>query len=95
MIDALDWTVKRVRENRPALPDGFPLEALDSGRRMTLITGHRRESFGPGFESICRAIAELARRYPDGDFVYPMHLNPNVREPVLRILSGIDNVHHR
>jgi UDP-N-acetylglucosamine 2-epimerase (non-hydrolysing) len=55
---------------------------------MVLITGHRRESFGEGFENICRAIAELARRFPDVQFVYPVHLNPNVREPVYRLLSG-------
>ncbi|MEE3327886.1 MAG: UDP-N-acetylglucosamine 2-epimerase (non-hydrolyzing) [Myxococcota bacterium] len=59
---------------------------------FVLITGHRRESFGPGFEEICGAIAELAGRYPHLRFIYPVHLNPNVREPVQRILSGVENV---
>jgi UDP-N-acetylglucosamine 2-epimerase (non-hydrolysing) len=63
---------------------------LDSGerRRMVLITGHRRENFGEGFQGICNAIAELSARYPAVDFVYPMHLNPNVREPIQRIFGN-------
>ncbi|WP_343653631.1 UDP-N-acetylglucosamine 2-epimerase (non-hydrolyzing) [Herbaspirillum sp.] len=61
--------------------------------RVILITGHRRENFGAGFERMCGAIAELADRYPQADFVYPVHLNPNVREPVNRILQGLANVH--
>jgi UDP-N-acetylglucosamine 2-epimerase (non-hydrolysing) len=60
---------------------------------MVLITGHRRENFGDGFERICAAIRTLAAQYPDTDFLYPVHLNPNVAEPVNRILSGVDNVH--
>ncbi len=55
---------------------------------MVLITGHRRESFGQGFRDICQAIATLADRFPDVEFVYPVHLNPNVQEPVHRILGG-------
>jgi UDP-N-acetylglucosamine 2-epimerase (non-hydrolysing) len=92
VIDALALVVERVRRRRPALPDAFPLAALENGRRMVLITGHRRENFGAGFEAICRAIADLAGRYPDCLFVYPVHLNPNVREPVYRILRGRPNV---
>ncbi|WP_417884431.1 non-hydrolyzing UDP-N-acetylglucosamine 2-epimerase [Vibrio rumoiensis] len=61
-------------------------------RRMVLITGHRRESFGGGFERICQAVSELAEKFSDVDFVYPVHLNPNVREPVNRFLSGQDNI---
>lgn len=60
--------------------------------RLILITGHRRESFGEGFESICAAIRELSQRYPGHMFIYPVHLNPNVQEPVLRILGGLKNV---
>lgn len=60
--------------------------------RMVLITGHRRENFGEGFEHICNAIRKLATEFPDVDFVYPVHLNPNVREPVNRLLSGLPNV---
>ncbi len=64
-------------------------QAADQNQpKLVLITGHRRENFGGGFENICKAIAELARRFPDVHFVYPMHLNPNVREPVLRILRA-------
>ncbi len=62
-------------------------------RPYVLVTGHRRESFGVGFESICTAIRTLADRHPEFDVVYPVHLNPNVQEPVNRILSGISNVH--
>jgi UDP-N-acetylglucosamine 2-epimerase (non-hydrolysing) len=72
--------------------DRLPLEESDPENPMILITGHRRESFGEGFEHICQAIAELAARYPDHDFVYPVHLNPRVQEPVNRILSGLPNV---
>lgn len=66
---------------------------LRPNARLLLITGHRRENFGDGFERICEAIATLARRYPDMDLLYPVHLNPNVQEPVNRLLSGIANVH--
>ena len=65
---------------------------LDFTKRRVLITGHRRENFGDGFESICQAIQELAQKYPDYEFVYPVHLNPNVKEPVERLLHGLDNV---
>ncbi|MBA3588112.1 non-hydrolyzing UDP-N-acetylglucosamine 2-epimerase [Methylibium sp.] len=69
----------------------FPF--LREGARLVLTTGHRRENFGDGFERICEAIAHLARRYPDTDLLYPVHLNPNVREPVQRLLADIANVH--
>jgi len=67
----------------------FPVSTFASSPRLVLITGHRRENFGEGFENICRAIAELAARFPDVHFVYPVHLNPNVREPVRCILGGL------
>ncbi len=66
---------------------------LRSSARLILITGHRRENFGGGFERICRAIRQLANLFPDDDFLYPVHLNPNVREPVIRILSNQKNIH--
>lgn len=66
---------------------------LASERRIILVTGHRRESFGDGFERICQALAETALAFSDVDIVYPVHLNPNVREPVNRLLSGVGNVH--
>lgn len=73
------------------LASRFPF--LRAGARMVLVTGHRRENFGGGFERICTALGELARKYPEVDFVYPVHLNPNVQEPVKRLLSGLPNVH--
>lgn len=66
---------------------------LNADNKMVLITGHRRESFGGGFERICQAIANLANEFPQVQFVYPMHLNPNVREPVNRLLAGKDNIY--
>lgn len=66
---------------------------LKEGRRLVLVTGHRRENFGGGFERICEALAGLAKDYPGVDLVYPVHLNPNVREPVNRLLNGLSNVH--
>ncbi|UTH38278.1 UDP-N-acetylglucosamine 2-epimerase (non-hydrolyzing) [Pseudomonas sp. KHPS1] len=69
----------------------FPF--LHPNRKLILVTGHRRESFGGGFERICQALVETAQRFPEVEIVYPVHLNPNVREPVNRLLAGIDNVH--
>lgn len=94
VIDALLDVAGRIERDpglRATLDAGFGFLAPD--RRILLVTGHRRESFGAGFERICRAIAEIARRRPGLDVVYPVHLNPNVQEPVRRILSGIPNVH--
>ena len=93
VIDAL-FHVVSVLEGDAALRAGlesrFPF--LDAGRRLILVTGHRRENFGQGFENICNALARLSRR-PDLEIVYPVHLNPNVREPVHRILGGNPAVH--
>lgn len=98
VIDALLWMRERVVE-QPARAMGADfgsytsfLDADEPGR-MVLITGHRRESFGEGFEQICQAIRTLAERHPDVQFVYPVHLNPRVQEPVHRVLSGLSNVH--
>lgn len=66
---------------------------LHPNRKLILVTGHRRESFGGGFERICQALAETAQRFPEIEVVYPVHLNPNVREPVNRLLADIKNVH--
>ena len=65
---------------------------LDENNRLVLITGHRRESFGGGFERICEAVAQMAIAFPNVEFVYPMHLNPNVRDPVNRLLANLNNV---
>jgi UDP-N-acetylglucosamine 2-epimerase (non-hydrolysing) len=92
VIDALLLAMERVRRDPPEIP-GLPAELSASGRRIVLITGHRRENFGAGLESICRGIAALADRFPEVGFVYPVHLNPHVREPVYRLLVGRKNVH--
>lgn len=90
VIDALLST--RDRERQKAEQWQAKYQMLGD-RKMVLITGHRRESFGGGFERICGAIADLARRFEDCVFLYPVHLNPNVREPVERLLGGSRNVH--
>ncbi len=91
VIDALLWVREQVRHSRPALPKGLA-EAL-AGKRLILVTGHRRESFGSGFEQICLAIRDLSEQFPDVRIVYPVHLNPNVQGPVRRILGGLERVH--
>jgi len=92
VIDALHLAIGRIRQRPPEIP-GLDAAVSSSHARLVLITGHRRENFGEGFESICVAIAELGRRFPDVQFVYPVHLNPNVQEPVRRILGrGHPNV---
>lgn len=77
----------RNAETANLLKAGYNLERLDGSRRLVLITGHRRENFGEGFRNICNAIKTLAEKFTDVDFVYPMHLNPNVRKPIAEILG--------
>jgi UDP-N-acetylglucosamine 2-epimerase (non-hydrolysing) len=90
VVDALLMAREKIR-HRPPVVDGLPPRLQPGtpagGDRMVLITGHRRENFGRGFESICQAIRALALRWPDVSFVYPVHLNPNVRDPVMGILG--------
>ena len=86
VIDALLMAKDMVAKKPPRI-DGLPDALMQSSERMVLITGHRRENFGQGFENICTAIRNLAERFPETHFVYPVHLNPNVREPVGRILG--------
>ena len=86
VIDALLMAKDMVASNPPEI-GGLPRDLMKSDERMVLITGHRRENFGEGFEHICTAIRNLAERFPSTHFVYPVHLNPNVREPVGRILG--------
>ena len=104
VIDALHIVVERVQKNPELRSEietmlkgvGYDPARLKDGRRLVLITGHRRENFGDGFLNICRAIKELTRRFPEVDFVYPMHLNPNVRRPIREVfgenLKSSDNV---
>ncbi|WP_352296936.1 UDP-N-acetylglucosamine 2-epimerase (non-hydrolyzing) [Pseudoalteromonas sp. 20-MNA-CIBAN-0454] len=94
VIDAL-LMVKQQIENDTDLSNTlaaqFPM--LDESKKLILVTGHRRESFGGGFERICEALAQTAKAHPDTQILYPVHLNPNVQEPVKRILKDVDNVH--
>ena len=90
VIDALLWVCQQVRSKRPKLPVGLA-ESIN-GRPMVLVTGHRRESFGEGFDNICHAIREVADLFPDVVFVYPVHLNPKVQEPVNRILRQHERI---
>ncbi|MCE8031550.1 UDP-N-acetylglucosamine 2-epimerase (non-hydrolyzing) [Halomonas sp. MCCC 1A11057] len=94
VIDALLDVVKKL-ENSASFQERFTEQFgfLDASRKLILVTGHRRESFGGGFERICQALHDVAARHPETQIVYPVHLNPNVREPVNRLLSDIDNVH--
>ena len=96
VIDALLLVLKKVRQADPRsllLPPDIAAMVMDPARRVVLMTGHRRENFGEGFESICRAIARLADRFAGVDFIYPVHLNPNVRKPVFRVLGARANIH--
>ncbi len=93
VIDALLEIHQRIQQNpllQATLAARFPY--LDPTKRLILVTGHRRENFGSGFENMCAALADLAGR-PDVQIVYPVHLNPNVREPVNRVLGGRSNIH--
>ncbi len=94
VIDALLNVVERTRSDQ-AFNAGMEarFSFLTAGRRMVLVTGHRRESFGGGFERICQALRQISDRFSDVDVVYPMHMNPNVREPVQRILGEASNIH--
>lgn len=92
VIDALLQVKTDVLEHSGKLPSLQNKFSKVTEKPYVLITGHRRESFGSGFEGICHAIAELAKKYTSHNFVYPVHLNPNVQEPVNRLLAGFDNV---
>lgn len=94
VIDALLQVVDKIeQDSQLSARFAEKLPWGQQGRRMILVTGHRRESFGSGFEQICAALKEIATDFPDCDIVYPVHLNPNVREPVFRLLSDASNVH--
>ena len=97
VVDALLWVRNRLKTvgvssvdvaQRVSIPDSFRKSFLDTDRRWILVTGHRRESFGDGFERICESIAQITKLFPDVGVLYPVHLNPQVREPVQRILGS-------
>ena len=98
VIDALLSVVAKIQTdnlgdslNAQIAACGYDLTRLDNGRRLILITGHRRENFGDGFRNICNAIRDLAIKFPDVDFVYPMHLNPNVRRPIAETFANLQH----
>ena len=104
VIDALYMVVDKIKADKALdkeleevlLHSGYDVNRLSNGKKMVLITGHRRENFGEGFISMCKAIQTLTQKYPDVDFVYPMHLNPNVRKPIHEVfgenLSNLGNM---
>ena len=104
VIDALYWVVNKIKKDDALNNElkeilnkaGYDVNRLDNGRKLVLITGHRRENFGDGFINMCTAIKDLTNKYPDVDFVYPMHLNPNVRKPIHEVfgedLSNLGNM---
>ena len=104
VIDALYWVVDKIKNNKELNNElenvlskaGYDVNRLNNGKKLVLITGHRRENFGDGFINMCTAIKDLMVKYPDVDFVYPMHLNPNVRKPIHEVfgenLSGLKNM---
>lgn len=95
VIDALYWVVNKIKEDKALNSDlknllataGYDVTRLDDGRKLVLITGHRRENFGDGFIRMVTAMKDLSEKYPDVDFVYPMHLNPNVRKPIHEVFG--------
>ncbi|WP_456373026.1 non-hydrolyzing UDP-N-acetylglucosamine 2-epimerase [Thiolapillus sp.] len=91
VIDALQDALAILRQGEETMTRHFPF--LEEHNKLILVTGHRRESFGEPFEDICRALSDIAAAHDDVQIVYPVHLNPNVQEPVHRLLAGHDNVH--
>ena len=95
VIDALHWVTKKLKSSESMQTEltaflknsGYDVNRLVNGKKLVLITGHRRENFGDGFISMCSAIKTLNEKYPDVDFVYPMHLNPNVRKPIAEVFG--------
>jgi UDP-N-acetylglucosamine 2-epimerase (non-hydrolysing) len=95
VIDALYWVIDKIKEDKALNSQlqtllaqaGYDVNRLADGKKLVLITGHRRENFGDGFINMCTAIKDLTQKYPDVDFVYPMHLNPNVRKPIAEVFG--------
>lgn len=94
VIDALLWVKQKIENNSPIQDElSNRYTFLDPEKKLILVTGHRRENFGSGFERICQALQTIATEHSDVDILYPVHLNPNVQEPVNRLLKGISNIH--
>lgn len=99
VIDALHMVVNKIKNDASLEKElidyigtlGYDVNRLSGGRRLVLVTGHRRENFGDGFMNICNALKDLAEKYPDVDFLYPMHLNPNVRRPINDVFGDMSH----
>ena len=93
VIDALFWVREKLQQDK-SISEGLSskFDYLDPNKKLILVTGHRRESFGGGFERICEALRQIATMHPDAQILYPVHLNPNVQEPVNRLLNDLDNI---
>jgi len=92
VIDALFWAREKLKNSSLSLKSISSFDFLDLNKKIILVTGHRRESFGGGFERICEALRQIAQMHPQVQIVYPVHLNPNVQKPVNHLLSDLDNV---
>ena len=100
VIDALHMVVNKLQndktlaqeQNNVLLTAGYDVSRLTNGRKLILITGHRRENFGDGFIRMLTAMKDLSKKYPNADFVYPMHLNPNVRKPIHEVFTGMSSL---
>lgn len=93
VIDALQWVLARIKAEPQRRKQMANLLNINEKKRFILVTGHRRENFGNGFENICFALKQIAEQQPEVDIIYPMHFNPNVRTPVQHLLKGISNIH--
>lgn len=93
VIDALFWVKEKLQKDKYLSEDlSSVFDYLDTNKKLILVTGHRRENFGGGFERICEALRQIAIRHPDTQILYPVHLNPNVQKPVSRLLKDLDNI---
>ncbi|MBO7230046.1 MAG: UDP-N-acetylglucosamine 2-epimerase (non-hydrolyzing) [Bacteroidaceae bacterium] len=100
VIDALYWVIDKIKSDNSLESElknvlftaGYDVNRLQNGKKLVLITGHRRENFGDGFINMCTAIKDLTQKYPDVDFVYPMHLNPNVRKPIHEVFGPTPSI---
>jgi UDP-N-acetylglucosamine 2-epimerase (non-hydrolysing) len=100
VIDALYAVVDKIKKDKTISLEieitiknaGYDTSRLDNNRKLVVITGHRRENFGEGFLDICKAIKNLTKKYPNVDFVYPMHLNPNVRKPIIKVFGDLNSI---
>ena len=92
IVDAILWSIKKILKNKKALENEEPFKRLEKDKKIILVTMHRRESFGKDIENVCRALKTISAKYSGIQIVYPVHLNPNVRKPVFKLLGKVDNI---